>query len=285
LTDFAQKTPDKLQKAGHGGVTMITTRREFVLLAGASGLGTLLAGCDCVCRAASDQRRLIDRVREACARLAPLGWRTMLSDVTGGELDITAADLATELTKTLSSIDRTFPGFGDFALKGSRPIEAGQPDLSLLYHAFAAPSVIYRDRSDKKLDGFPTLAEIEAVENYVYGARRSSLDDIRSLAGGGNAPLGIVTFALHYRKAPDSVGGKHAQLCFSRTGIARLGDREAFYDAEKRYFSGLKPDEPYAFRVVPRRFAAFLAVRMKPGDGSFGPQDALRDEQDAQRDD
>src|SRR5262249_29186991 len=142
-----------------------------------------------------------------------------------------------------------------------RPIEPGAPDLSLLYHAFAAPSVIARDRSGGKLDGFPTLAEIEAVEDYVYGARHSSLNDIRSLVGGSNAALGIVTFALHYRNAADSVGGKHAQLCFSRTGIARLGDREAFYDAEKRYYSGLKADEPYAFRVVPRRFAAFLAVR------------------------
>jgi hypothetical protein len=265
-----------LQNAKHGGVTMITTRREFVLLAGTSGLGALLAGCGCAVRAAD--RRLIDRVRQACSRLAPLGWRTMLADVTGGQLDITATDLAAELAKPLSSIDRTFPGFGDFALKGSRPIEPGEPDLSLLYHAFAAPSVIARDRSDKKLDGFPTLAEIEAVEDYVYGSRRSSLADIRSRVGGSNAPLGIVTFALHYRNAPDSVGGKHAQLCFSRTGIARLGDREALYDAEKRYYSSLKPDEPYAFRVVPRRFAAFLAVRVKPGDGRFGPQDALLDD-------
>jgi len=255
---------------------MTATRREFVLLAGATGLGALLAGGNHLVRAATDQS-LIDRVRQACARLAPLGWQTMLSDVTGGQLDITAPDLAAELAKPLSSIDRTFPGFGDYALKGGRAIEPGEPDLSLLYHAFAAPSVVAVDRSGKKLEGFPTLAEIEAVEDYVYGTRRSSLNDIRNLAG-GNAALGIVTFALQYRNAPDSVGGRHAQLCFSRTGIARLGDREALYDAEKRYYSALKPDEPYAFRVVPRRFAAFLAVRMKPGDGSFGPQDPLPDD-------
>src|SRR5262249_21329278 len=163
-----------------------------------TGLGALLAGGNDVGQAASDQP-LIDRVRQACSRLAPLGWRTMLLDVTGGQFDITAADLAAELAKALSSIDRTFPGFGDYGVNGSRPIDPGAPDLSLLYHAFAAPSVIARDRSGGKLDGFPTLAEIEAVEDYVYGARRSSLNDLRSLAGGSNAALGIVTFALHYR--------------------------------------------------------------------------------------
>jgi hypothetical protein len=268
---------------------MRTTRREFVLMAGATGLGALLAGSTHGARAAPDQRP-IDRVRQACARLAPLGWQTMLSNATGGQLDITAADLAAELAKPLSSVDRTFPGFGDFVRNGpqaanpppSKAIEPGQPDLSLLYHAFAAPSVIASDRSGKKLDGFPTLAEIEAVEDYVYAARRPSLDDIRKRAGGSDATLGIVTFALQYRNAPDSVGGNHAQLCFSRAGIARLGDREAFYDAEKRYFSGQKPDEPYAFRVVPRRFAAFLAVKLKPVAGnftSFGPQDPLHDDQ------
>jgi hypothetical protein len=257
---------------------MIITRREFVWLAGAGGLGAVLAGGARIARAAPDQRP-IDRVQQACARLAPLGWQTMLSNVTGGQLEITGADLAAELAKPLSSIDRTFPGFADFALNGSRAIEPGQPDLSLLYHAFAAPSVIASDRSGKKLDGFPTLAEIEAVEDYVYAARRPSLNDVRSQVDGANATLGIVTFALQYRNAPDSVGGNHAQLCFSRVGIARLGDREAFYDAEKRYFSGLQPDEPYAFRVVPRRFAAFLAVKMKPGAGNFGPQDALPDDQ------
>src|SRR5262249_55294276 len=37
-----------------------------------------------------------------------------------------------------------------------------------------------------------------------------------------------------YRSAPDSVYGTHAQLCFSRAGIARLGTIEPFYDARKR---------------------------------------------------
>jgi hypothetical protein len=254
---------------------MITTRREFVLLAGATGLRAVLGGSPRITRAAPADR--IDGVRRACARLAALSWRGMLLELTRGQFDITAADLETEFAKPLS-IDRTFPGFGDFALAGGKAIEPGQPDLSLLYHAFAAPSVIFADRSGHKLGGFPTLAEIEAVEDYVYAVRQASLDDIRTQAGGAAATLGILTFALQYRNAPDSVGGNHAQLCYSRVGIARLGDREARYDAEKRYFSGLVPDEPYAFCVVPRRFAAFLAVKMKAGAGNFGPQDALSDD-------
>ena len=89
---------------------------------------------------ASNEKALIDGVGEACRRLAPLGWRQMLLDVTGGGLDIAAADLAQQLAKPLR-IDRGHPGFGDFNLAGTRGIEAGAPDRSLLYHAFASPGV------------------------------------------------------------------------------------------------------------------------------------------------
>ena len=73
----------------------------------------------------------------------------------------------------------------------------------------------------------------------------------------------------------NSVSGKHAQLCFSRTGIARIGDLDAFYDPARRCFTGLDPARPYGFRVVPTRFAAFIAVRMPGGAAGFGPQDML----------
>ena len=48
-------------------------------------------------------------------------------------------------------------------------IEPGHPDLSLLYHALAAPSVV-ATRKGTKLAGFPTLEEIETIENYIGGA-------------------------------------------------------------------------------------------------------------------
>jgi hypothetical protein len=81
---------------------------------------------------------LIAGVTAACLRLAPLGWRQLLLDATGGQLDISTANLNSELTRPLSQIDRNVPGFGDFDLAATRAIEAGSPDRSLLYHAFAS---------------------------------------------------------------------------------------------------------------------------------------------------
>jgi hypothetical protein len=65
----------------------------------------------------------IDEIKSLCDRLAPLGWRALLQNVTHGELDIsqsTSAALQRELTRNLE-IDRTLTGFEDFAAKGNMP--------------------------------------------------------------------------------------------------------------------------------------------------------------------
>ena len=169
-------------------------------------------------------------------------------------------------------INRNYPGFGDFDLAGTRAIEAGSPDRSLLYHAFASPAVV-ANRAGVDLKGFPTLAEIDAVENLVYGVKPPSIADLRARAG--DHQLGIVIFALQYRNTPNSVNGRHAELCFARTGIARLGTIEPEYDARMRAFTSADPARPFDFRAVPQRFAAYIAVKRKGDSGGFGPQDAL----------
>jgi len=66
---------------------------------------------------------LIDDVKAICDRLAPLDWRNALLNLTNGQLDIqkpTSAALRTELTKTLTAIDRTAVGFTDFSLTGCK---------------------------------------------------------------------------------------------------------------------------------------------------------------------
>ena len=60
---------------------------------------------------------LIDEVRAICARLAPHGWGALLSK---HGLDVAKADLRAELDRALSAIDRTVPGFEDFAFEGRR---------------------------------------------------------------------------------------------------------------------------------------------------------------------
>jgi hypothetical protein len=249
--------------------TGITSRREFVKLS-AFGITSLIVGGTGSSVLGAPPSSLIEGVSAVCRRLAPLGWRDLLLEVSGGQLDLLAADLESELLKPLSNIDRTCPGFGDFALHGGKAIEPGQPDQSMLYHALAAPSVV-ATRDGTKLGGFPTLAEIETVENYIYASRKATLDDLKK--GLAADDLSIVVFALHYRNAPMSANGCHAQLCFSRTGIAHLGTIEAYYDPELRSFASVDEARPYDFRVSPRRFATYLAKRVTGFDGKFELQD------------
>ena len=248
----------------------MTTRRTFLHYA-MLGVGGIVVGSNFPA-IAGDARPLIDGVAAACRRLAPLGWKQLLGEATGGDLDISAADLQRELLKPLARIDRDYPGFGDFDIAATRAIEPGRPDRSMLYHAFSSPTVA-ADRNGAELRGFPTLAEIEAVENYVYGAEPPTMDDLRRRANG--RPLAMAVFALQYLNAPMSVHGRHAELCFARSGISRLGTLEPLYDARARVFTALDEARPFDFRVVPRRFAAYLAVSMNGRAESFGPQDPL----------
>jgi hypothetical protein len=204
---------------------------------------------------------LIDDVKVVCDRLAPLGWRSLLKHVTGNQLDIqqaTPAALSAQLAKTLTAIDRTVAGFSDFSLDGNRGITPSLPGQSLLFHALASPGVA------AGLAGFPTQAEIETVENYVFGVLPTSLAQLRTRAGlTGGAKLTIVVFAYEYRPARDTCARVQADFAFSRTGVARVGTREAMYDARNRGFQSEVPEDPFAFRVCPARYGAFLAVRRK----------------------
>lgn len=110
-------------------------------------------------------------------------------------------------------------------------------------------------------------------------ALQARVDAMRPLLHDGEKRrrLGLVVYALQYRNAPMSVHGRHAELCFARSGVARLGTLEPLYDARARNFAALDPTRPFEFRVVPRRFAAYLAADFK-GRSGFGPQDPLPDD-------
>jgi hypothetical protein len=215
-------------------------------------------------------------VNTVCKRLAPEGWRDLLLKVSHDELDIGAADLGAMLAQPLARIDRTVPGFEDFALEGTRGIEPGSPARSLLFHALASPNV-FRDGTGNDLSAFPTPAEIEAVENYVYGVKPPSLDDLQTKAD--DHPLAIVVFALEYRTGRETVHGRHADFCFSRTGLARMGTTEAIYNARRREFLPVKDDDPFAFPAQPARYAPFLAVQRRANPETFGPLRAAEGDQ------
>ncbi len=216
---------------------------------------------------------LIKEMQQICSRLAPLGWADLLA---AHGLDITSRSLAKELAKPLKRIDRSLPGFQDFCREGVRGIEPGVPSRSLFYHALASPAVTAGPRG--KLRGFPTLAELEMVENYIFACRKASLADITALAKG--ASLAVAVFACEYRVAARTAHRRYADLSFSRTGLARIGTAPPRWDGKLRGFSPVVAGKPNAMRVSPTRYVAYLAVQLK------GDQDAGRPMryQKAQRD-
>jgi hypothetical protein len=199
-------------------------------------------------------------------------------------LDITADDLKKELLEELPSINRQIEGFEDFAIEGKRGIEPGNPSRSLLFHAVASPNVI-KKANGQELDAFPTLAEIEKVENFIYGIQPPSLQQLRNKAkeivslvngqGSGNnleeAAMAVVVFSSEYRPAPETVHQKHADNCYSRTGVARVGTDEPLYDNRRRGFLPIVNNKPTAFRVLPARYAAYIAIQLTGNKDIFGP--------------
>ncbi|PRA23237.1 hypothetical protein [Pseudomonas poae] len=207
---------------------------------------------------------LISHVEQLCQRLAPRGWRDLL--LRHG-LDITAVPLEDELAKPLP-IDRSLQGFEDFSIDGAQGIKASRPAESLLFHALASPNVL-TGPNGIPLTSFPTAAEIEHVLNYVYGVTPPSLAALEQQAGG--APLAIVTFAYEYRPQPETVHKRQADLCFSRTGVARVGTAPALYDPQRRGFLPFVEGQPQRMRVIPARYGAFIAMRQTGNEAQFGP--------------
>jgi hypothetical protein len=217
-------------------------------------------------RLVASRPRLIETVQAACRRLEAAGWAALLRQ---HGLDILAPDLAAELARPLDRIDRSSPGFEDFALEGRRGIEAGQPAHSLLFHAFASPRVVSRRSAsgETPLTDFPTPAEIEAVENYVYGVAPPSIEDLRARVGG--AHLAVVVVAAEYRPAIGTVHRRHADMCYSRTGIARIGTEEPAYLPDARGYLPFVDGNGHRIRTIPCRYSAYVAALADavPGTG------------------
>lgn len=215
---------------------------------------------------------LIDDVKAMCDRLAPLGWRDLMRDVSGDGLDIvqhTPAALRQVLVRTLPTIKRILPGFEDFSSEGHRAVTAGKPAQSLLYHAMASPLVV-RDHQGRLLAGFPTPLELETLENFIFSLSADSLANLIA-ANGGTRKVAFAVFASEYRPAADTVDGRHADLVFSRTGIARVGTARAKYLPESRGYWPEDADNPSHVRVMPAKFSVWLAVKKKGNASRVSP--------------
>lgn len=216
---------------------------------------------------------LIDQVFTICNRLAPGGWGGVFSSVAGLDINQSSASaLETELARKLDAVDRAQPGFEDFHTGGVRGIEPASPAMSLLYHGLASPGV--RATATRTITTWPTLADLDVIENYIFAAAKRSVDDIRLIADG--APLAVVVFNYEYRPAGDTVQPRiSADLCFSRTGVARVGTTAPkWVDQERGYVPWFEGDDAGVIRTIPARYGAFIAAGIT-GDHSsienFGP--------------
>jgi hypothetical protein len=174
-------------------------------------------------------------------------WRALFLRVAG--LDLAAANLKQELLAGGRQIDRHgIPGFADFALQSDRGIYPGDPAQSLVYHALASPCVHpTADRSPADSALYPDLKALDLLENWIW-----------SLAPVEVPPDAVVaTFAYEYRIGAYTSHRRHADFVYSRTGVARIGEREASWDGPSRSW---RSTDGAAFRVMPARYAPFLSV-------------------------
>ena len=150
-------------------------------------------------------------------------------------------------------VDRKQPGFEDFAPDAKRAVEPGDPAQSLIYHALASPRV-----HPPAKDWYPSLDQLDLIENYIYSLRPLAPSQIQDLVP--------AVFAYEYRVKGKSTHGRHADLVFSRTGVARIGSQPALWDAPSRCFTSHN-GAAAEFAVTPARYGVFLARRVQ-GDES-----------------
>ena len=207
---------------------------------------------------------VIERAFHAWHLLAPK-WSDYLL---AAGLDLTKTSRESFANDMLRRVSVNFRlrGLEDFCRSACRGIEPGDPPRSLLYHVLASPGVM-PDGIDE--GDYPDPAHIQAIENLVYGIIPPSLEELKRRAQG--RPLAIVVFAYEYAPASDTVHKRHADLCFSRTGVSRIGNKAPRYMARARGYLPFSDAIETAVHVVPCRFGAFMAATWKGDPTRFGP--------------
>jgi hypothetical protein len=221
--------------------------------------------------------------------LSKNGWADYLKNALGVDLTLTGDALKTELLKDLDNnrlkklMDQPESGFDDFA--GMNLIKPGFPAFSLLYHALASPRV-----RSTSFHAYPDLEQLDVLENYIYAL--AAWDHIRNVYNiKSNDDLVMAVFAYEYRPAFKTPHHEYADMVFSRTGVARVGQQDMNYDPINRCFTN-KPKDGIPVQnvaVVPARYGLFIAKRVKADEidlmktGFYKPGDKFNDKEDVQR--
>lgn len=184
------------------------------------------------------------------------GWLEWISRETGGNAD-TADPYDETLFKNITK-KFTAKGLDDFG--GRRLIEPGLPAMSFIYHALASPRV-----QPAGITTYPTYKELDALENYIYALYNVNVKEVKD----NKRKFCLAVLAYEYRpayKVPPfrnidrSKFRKHADFVYSRTGIARIGDKKMNYDARNRCYTNLpgQKNEEKNIAVTPARYGLFL---------------------------
>ncbi len=229
--------------------------------------GSLVAG-----DLAAIKKKLDDDFRKLLEWLRDNGWTGYLKSVLDINLDEGIDDINTRKEQLIKKLDPARlaklcsdeqAGFDDFA--GERLIQPGFPAYSLLFHALASPRV--RPRDVKK---YPDLKHIDLLENYIYAL--SKWEDQMAIYGiKQEEELVAAVFAYEYRPAFKTPHHSYADIVYSRTGIARVGDQPLNYDKINRCFVNLpaKADKEKNIAVTPARYGLFLARKVSNKDLSL----------------
>ena len=244
----------------------MATRRTFLKYA-TIGVGVVGAGVGLPALAA-DNRPLIERVSAACRRLAPLGWQALLLDATGGELDLGAPDLKAELGKPLGAHRSELSGLRRLRCLGHAGDRTGSTRIAACsITRFAAPTVV-ADRKGTELGGFPTLAEIEARRKLRLWRRTPPSMDDAAQAASRRRPLGSRRLRPAIPQCADLGAWAPCRAVLRPVRHRPAGHaRAALRCPGAQLQLAWTTARPFDFRVMPRRFAAYLAVQM-PGEGT-----------------
>ena len=187
---------------------------------------------------------------EFLSLLADKGWREIFSK---HGWDMSPDNICQPVT-----INRSEPGFYDFAADANCPITPGDPAHSLLYHALMSPAVL-----SESITYWPTLADIDRLENFIYGLFKLDSNTVKSLVP--------VVMAYEYRERSLTPHKRHADLVFSRTGVGRIGTDEPQYDGRHRCF--IAHADGSGTRVQAVRYGLFLCGKATATDADLPADD------------
>jgi hypothetical protein len=224
-----------------------------------------------------------------------MSWVNMVTDTFVGDwvgtlnelgLDLTMPpeQLATALQQPCDLLQTHYP---DLPTKDLCWITPGLPAYSFLYYALASPHVTRKHSLTP-----PSREQIEIIENAVYAAQKFDLLEPAKFyefvqkyfpncqkSKDGSPLLKIVMFAYEYRPARRTPHGAHADICYSRTGLARIGTAKESYNPEARSLNSVVDKKPKAIPIIPGHYAAFLSVATPGNDEILGRYVADGDEE------